>query len=843
MFPIVSATPTPLTSSNARAGSIADNTMPASIINQIRLVPEAVNALVEEARLIVNLPEFEQQQHCLVNMGFDEDEAERMLNLVIQAQEQSVDLSSYSSLLAIGEEMTARSQAYAVVNKYKSETNPDIFLSLSRNLTSETLVAARDEIEALELKLTDLAEYGDAEAVSHKPGKSILDSFADVGWTLFGKVTNYFVSNAQTLSDKDNNVVVLSETDKKNVPKKTSHSTTRKSLNDGLVAFAEVDVNIVQNVLKSILHQAESTNIELLCLGYIVDKIGNSGNVLLLIDTVDNILDVLLDGKHSYEEMLALTLRSKADIAKFPAFLPMIEVALAKAATRTKNHQVALTHLLKAANMYNCSNSNLFSEHDSKIEQHVRKCAEIYPVFAQVLLLSQFEKSQLFLCSEEAARASALLSRLPESSLKLPQQLHQLPLFYLIAMCYYELENYEFALAYVDRCIESSVATAHSNCFWTKLLICNARGREHFVNYEVARWLDDQSCVRRSAWAFLQNCTYVESLFFLLGGLGGLCVAPLLFFAAFAVACAIVRRLEQKNRLRDVATVFGMEIKNFLTVSLFFVAASLLFMITFGVSYTASLVAYCLAYTLWLGCVLGVSNHLLPRVTDYLKNAFLPTSFLYSSYFGLGGIIAAGYFSTALNSKIMAFFFTSAIASLWLHATMEMLLIHASSLGRFLAKHCIAFPPNTRHILFMQCLRLLTGTTPIAETDARAMITEGIPVLTLSGDHSVSLVYHQLVAFYVTFPDTPEFREILSNFGQQINQEVVLQLRSLLTNLLADELARELGNLVVNALPARHPTGTGNNRFRFFRGAPYTAVPQEEEVYELRDTALRTHVP
>ena len=230
MFPLVSISPTPLTSSRLGSGNV-DNLEPASIINQLKLTPNAIGELVAEAKRVVKLPEFEQQQHALVAMGFDEPEAESMLNLIIEVQEREVDLTVYSSLMAISEEMANRLQAYAVTDKYKDETNPDILLSISKNLATETLVAVRDEIELLELNLDNLLEYGVAEGDPHESGKSSLGSVSDVAWNLFNRIANYFVQNSQKVPDKDNAAVKQIETSRDDIINKQHRKNKGYSLN------------------------------------------------------------------------------------------------------------------------------------------------------------------------------------------------------------------------------------------------------------------------------------------------------------------------------------------------------------------------------------------------------------------------------------------------------------------------------------------------------------------------------------------------------------------------------------------------------------------------------------
>ncbi len=197
IFSPVSATSMPLVPSSVPTGDATNNMVPASVIDQIKLTPKAIGVLVEDAEFVIGLSEFEQQKYCLTSMGFDENEAKHVLDIVIQAQKQGVNLSAYRSLVAIGEEVASRLQAYTITNKHKAQTNPDILLALSRNLTSETLESARSEYAALELKLDSLVEYGTDEATSREVGKSTLRLLSDMLWSLFNRGTGY---NAEKLT-------------------------------------------------------------------------------------------------------------------------------------------------------------------------------------------------------------------------------------------------------------------------------------------------------------------------------------------------------------------------------------------------------------------------------------------------------------------------------------------------------------------------------------------------------------------------------------------------------------------------------------------------------------------
>ena len=148
MVSLVQSSPSAVTNVSSGA-TIVENTNPGTVVEQLRLTPQAVDDIVAQSAVIAKADMVTQQQHALASMGFEDDDVRDMLDLATEAQAQGITLDGYPELKRIVDEMASRLQAFTIIDKHKQDANPALVAEVSRGLKQETLQATLSELDLL----------------------------------------------------------------------------------------------------------------------------------------------------------------------------------------------------------------------------------------------------------------------------------------------------------------------------------------------------------------------------------------------------------------------------------------------------------------------------------------------------------------------------------------------------------------------------------------------------------------------------------------------------------------------------------------------------------------------
>ena len=160
MFSLTLFSPSSVATTNRTPGNSIDS-LPGALAAQVAFATKTPEAVIAEAQEIMTMPEPDQQQACLIAMGFEEDKADELLDAIAELQEQGIALIKYPSLNNVIDEMFHRLEVYAKIFKHGKNVNPEMLQEVAIRLSEETF-------QEWSIRDSDAEEFKDGNPVEFK---------------------------------------------------------------------------------------------------------------------------------------------------------------------------------------------------------------------------------------------------------------------------------------------------------------------------------------------------------------------------------------------------------------------------------------------------------------------------------------------------------------------------------------------------------------------------------------------------------------------------------------------------------------------------------------------------